>query len=216
MFDASDKLIIFNKSEGQEEYHWQVYRHAKSIGDLLSVILTWSNDNKLKDLSWSSPSPPALLPLALPAGGFCHAVVLQRLQALRLFGYCAWSQSPVNQISSDPADPADKTLHGERKWQTAGDTRPDYERSLKRDWSQRLFKPKKRLPRLEIYCLCAYFYQIQNWLSRIYTLFPSTCLFIWTKKTKTPSVQGVTSFLLKVWMMLCKNLILCRNTVIRV
>ncbi|CAK6976016.1 unnamed protein product [Scomber scombrus] len=45
----------------------------------------------------------------------------------------AWSQSPVNQISSDLADPADKTLHGKRKWQTAGDTRPDYEGSVKRD-----------------------------------------------------------------------------------
>ncbi|CAJ1059134.1 unnamed protein product, partial [Xyrichtys novacula] len=54
---------------------------------------------------------------------------------IRPSGYLdiAWSQSPVNQISSDLADPADKTLHGKRKLQTAGDTRPDYKGSVKRD-----------------------------------------------------------------------------------
>lgn len=62
--------------------------------------------------------------------------VLWSSYACRPSGYLnvAWSQSPVNQISSDLAGLADKTLH-RRKWQTVGDKRPVCRGAMKPDWS---------------------------------------------------------------------------------
>ncbi len=148
------------------------------------------------DSSWSSPFSSALLL-------FTHSLSLsQPVDFAMLWSSCAsrpsgyldiaWSQSPVNQISSDLADPADKTLHGKRKWQTAGDTRPDYEGSVKRDWSQRSSN-SKRLPRMKIYCLCLFIFSNLHWLNLIWTSLASACLFIWRKKIPVHTVLQVFS-----------------------
>ena len=164
--------------------------------------------------------------LSLLVGSFASSLTLSLSHALsqpvdfamlwsscasRPSGYLdiAWSQSPVNQISSDLAGPADKTLHGKRKWQTAGDTRPDYEGSVKRDWSQRLFKLKKAAKNENILLVSFLFFQ--------FTLTESDLDLIgkcWKKEKK--SQQGVTSFLsqkdewkrerFQEWMMLCRFL----------
>ena len=126
--------------------NWQICRHSKKIEVLLSKF--WHEVMTINERLGSD------LILSLLASSFASSLTLSRpVDFAMLWSSCAsrpsgyldiaWSQSPVNQISSDPADPADKTLHGKRKWQTAGDTRPDYEGSVKRDWSQRLFKLKK-------------------------------------------------------------------------
>lgn len=97
----------------------------------------------------------------------------------------ARSQSPVSQISSDLAGPADKTLHGKRKWQTAGDKRPDYESSVKRGWSQRLFKVERKTKKScqeWKYTSCLFFSDLAR-LNLIWTLMARCCPFIWRNKS---------------------------------
>lgn len=163
------------------------------------MILTWRKDNKWK--AWLSLDP---LPSRRLFYLFSHSLSLSRAVdftmlwsscACRPSGYLdiAWSQSPVNQISSDLAGSADKTLHGKRKWQTAGDTSPDYEGSVKRDWSQRLFKLKKAAKNENI--LLVAFFSSLHWLNLIWTSLASASLFIWRKKKFQSGVS-----LTKGWM----------------
>lgn len=134
------------------------------------MILTWRNDNKWK--AWNHLDP--LLSHRL----FClitHSLSLSRpVDFAMLWSSCAsrpsgyldiaWSQRPVNQISSDLAGPADKTLHGKRKWQTAG----GHKAWLWRLGEARLIKTAlqtpKRLPRMKIYCLCLFFSIYIDWI----------------------------------------------------
>lgn len=166
------------------------------------------------DSSWSSPFSLALLPLhslslALPV----DFAMLWSLCASIPSGYLniAWSQSPVNQISSDLADPTDKTLHGKRKWQTGGDTRPDYEGSVKRDWSQRLFKLKKAAKNENI--LLVPFFSNLYWLILIWTSLASACFFNGKKITVCKVLQVFCHYEWKrehfqEWMMLVKPTLL--------
>lgn len=154
---------------------------------LKSMILTWYNDNTWK--AWICLDP---LPFCRRFCLFTHSLFLWRPMdfamlwsffASRPLGYLdiAWSQSPVNQMSSDLTDPADKTLHGKRKWQTAGDTRPDYQGSVKRDWSQQLFKLKKAAKNVNI-LLVPFLTPNLYWLNLIWSSLASACLFIWGRK----------------------------------
>lgn len=101
----------------------------------------------------------------------------------RPLGYLdiAWSQSPVSQMISDLTDPADKTLHGKRKWQTAGDTGPDYQGSLKRDWSQQLFKLRKAAKNVNI-LLGPFLTPNLYWLKLVWTSLAKARLLIWGRK----------------------------------
>lgn len=175
----------------------QICRHSKKIGVLLSTVLTWRNDNKWK--AWICLDP---LPSRRLFCFFTHSLSLSRpVDFAMLWSSCAsrpsgyldiaWSQSPVNQISSDLADPADKTLHCKRKWQTAGDTRPDYEGSVKRDWSQRLFKLKKAAKKENILLVPFRFFQFTLTESELDLIGKRLSFHL---KKKNPSVQGVTSF----------------------
>lgn len=143
------------------------------------------------DLSWSS-----LFCLFTHSLFLCRLVdfaMLWSLCASRPLGYLdiAWSQNPVSQMSSDLTDPADKTLHGKRKWQTAGDTRPDYQGSVKRDWSQQLFKLKKSAKNVNI-LLVPFLTPNLYWLNLIWTSLASACLFIWGRKV--PVCKGLQLF----------------------
>lgn len=107
-------------------------------------------------------------------GLFCcsplNFTMLWSSYACRPSGYLnvAWSQSPINQISSDLAGLADKTLHGRRKWQTVGDKRPACWDAMKRDWST---APQTPSGCLHEFCLIWFsFWFLSLW--RV-TLFPS-------------------------------------------
>ena len=165
----------------------QICRQSNTIGDLLSTILTWCNDNKWK--AWTRLDPFfgsffGLLAHLLSLSRLVDFAMLWSFRTSRPSGYLdiAWSQSSVNQISSDLADPADKTLHGKRKWQTAGDTRPDYEGSVKRDWSQQFFALKKAA-KIENILPLPFLSSSLYRLSMIWSLLISTRLFIWRIKS---------------------------------
>lgn len=112
--------------------------------------------------------------------------------ACRPSGYLnvAWSQSPINQISSDLAGLADKTLHGRRKWQTVGDKRPACWDAMKRDWST---APQTPSGCLHEFCFIWFsFWFLSLW--RV-TLFPSQSNSVtnspWVKKKNQQFSKGL-------------------------
>lgn len=111
--------------------NWHVRRHSAKIGPLLSAM-AWIGLDPLR----------SLFTHALPSDGWVFTT-LWSSHSCEPSGYLniAWSQSRVNQISSDLPGPADKTLHGRRKRQTAGGGTKGP--SMKNRWSEtdpRLFK----------------------------------------------------------------------------
>lgn len=157
-------------------------------GDSFSMILTWSNDIKLKPLIYLDPLPPCWL--------FCLFSDLLSLFWLvdlaMLWSYCAsrpsgyldivWSQSFVNQISSDLADLADKTLHGKRKWQPVGTQGS----TMNAQWSDTDHSCSVQEWKYITCAFCNFQFIVTD---LIWTLLTSACLIIcWIK-----SLQGITS-----------------------
>lgn len=196
--------------------NWQICRQENRGSIVYDFDVKKWQQTKGLDLSWSSPFSSALFPLhslSLSLSRLVDFAMLWSSCASRPSGYLdiAWSQSPVNQISSDLVGPADKTLHGKRKWQTAGDTRPDYEGSVKRDWSQRLFKLKKAAKNENILPLTFPFSNL-HWLNLIWTSLASACLSVKRKKIPTRCYKfSLTKGWMnrehfQEWIMLCRIL----------